>query len=142
MEENNNLKLEHLAPYLPYGLECVDNNGDILLISHYTPRGQKKLVNIGELVWSDSIYTPKQRYKPILRPLSDLEKKHLDYMYFFIIATDNDMFGSRSEFEDYFNETSHEYLPQCLFEYLLKCHFDMFRLIEKGLAIDINALNK
>ena len=129
------LELKHLAPYLPYELKIRNVGvGSTRTLIHELPTESaiRRNVSIKMLLLTSHIN------KLILRPLSDLDKKYLDHMYFIIISTDNDIFGSRDEFEDYFNETDCEYLPQCLFEYLLECHFDLFGLIEKGLAIDIN----
>ena len=74
--------------------------------------------------------------KLIIKPLSDLSKHDLDFMYFqYIIYTENNMYVNRMEFDDFFNETDIYHLPICLHNYLLKHHFDVFGLTEKGLAI-------
>ena len=62
------LELEHLAPYLPYGLKYIDDDVDKIVELHNLDTGIG-LVNFG---WGDA----KNLYeiKPILRPLSDLTK--------------------------------------------------------------------
>ena len=137
------LKIEYLAPYLPYKLSgkviCHEYKKEVITFLDTISYFENVLTfNDGVDVYLNN--ESLSEFKPILRPLSDLNKKHLDYMYFIIISTDNEMFGSRDDFEDYFNETYCNYLPKCLFEYLLEHHFDVFGLIEEGLAIDINTL--
>lgn len=126
------LELKHLAAYLPYGLkiqgqthgeiqEMTGLNSGVVMINHNTK---------GWAIFFD--------IKPILRPLSDIEKQidhngekfvpmeRLTNMAFVnyemgLLTIDKDM-----SLKDYFK--------------LLKWHFDVFGLIENGLAIDINTL--
>lgn len=130
------LKLEHLAPYLPYGLKINTIENELYLLDLDKNKAQSKykghLINIYE--WDE--------IKPILRPLSDIKIDQLRYIYFQVIATDSDMYGNCEEFIDYFNETSIEHLSYCIYSQLLEWHFDVFGLIPKGLAIDINTLKR
>ena len=41
-----------------------------------------------------------------------------------------------------FNFIDLKYLPYGVVEKLLEWHFDIFGLLEKGLAVDINTINK
>ena len=129
------LEEKHLACYLPYGLMISikgkeDYPCELEGIDAYckdTVIVERRNMNFSEI-------------KPILRPLSDLTKE---------IETVID----RQKFNLYFNITgiyltryNSEYVKINEFrkveEYLIKNHFDVFGLIEKGLAIDINTLNK
>lgn len=137
------LELKHLAPYLPYGLKMIYvhtnkigqisniytlgsgyNNDDIKISIDYSE---------GEHIWM---------YKPILRPLSDLTKE---------IEIDGEKIVISNEYGYYrFDEMStlkggSVILSSIMlkeYEIILKYHFDIFGLIEKGFAIDINTLNK
>lgn len=128
----SHLTIKHLAAYLPYGLkiqgqthgeiqEMTGLNSGVVMINHNT-KG-----------WADFF-----DIKPILRPLSDIEKQidhngekfvpmeRLTNMAFVnyemgLLTIDKDM-----SLKDYFK--------------LLKWHFDVFGLIENGAAIDINTL--
>ena len=60
-------------------------------------------------------------FKPILRPLSDLTKWGIDDLF---------------KIKDY-KEMTYEDV-----RWMFELHFDVFGLIEKGLAIDINTLEK
>ena len=128
------LELKHLAPYLPYGLKIDSNGFEELRIMDADIDNTCKIVNIGACV--------RMQYKPILRPLSDLSKKHLDVLYFEIIGTDDDMYGSRDSFEDDLDVWTCDFnhSPMLVYGYLIKNHFDVFGLIHKGLAIDVNTL--
>ena len=145
------LELKHIAPYLPYGLKFrngkefdvvtgIDNNTVISLF-----RGH--LAN----------FTSIEEIKPILRPLSDLTKE---------IEVDGKRFVPIDIFEISDSENADEYdfgnvklirslrilanygivndvkyLPYGVIQLLLSWHFDLFGLIEKGLAVDINTLS-
>jgi len=39
------------------------------------------------------------------------------------------------------SEKGYDFLPHGIFQDLIKAHFDVFGLIDKGLAIDINTLD-
>ena len=122
------LELKYLAPYLPYGLKFYweDLKG-----------------NINE-PWSLTInsidFALENQNKPILRPLSDLTKeithngeKFIPIDYF--VGDDSDLVYNACLIHNDFS-----YLPYNLVQLLLEWHFDIFGLIEKGLAIDINTL--
>ena len=133
------LELKHLAPYLPYGLKYrlhgnfpiqngVDNwIEDIREISPFNFTLEKVLT------W--------ETCKPILRPLSDLTKEiEVDGERFiplkYIFGED---FNPNDEFWINLDVLCIAYREiQLLFEW----HFDVFGLINQGLAIDINTLSK
>ena len=122
------LELKHLAPYLPYGLKCKLKD-----------QGKE---TIGELsgCYSDNSYaffdTVESEHgfediKPILRPLKDLTKPH------FHDGTEN----QNTRFWEF--EIRKGYivgLGYDSFVELIKHHYDVFGLIPKGLAIDINTI--
>lgn len=113
------LELKYLAPYLPYGLKIYQED----LREH-----------VNTFSWELNIETNLKQVlefqnKPILRPLSDLTEEYV----------------SRKTIDDY-NFCSSRDITKCLsyhsLSYLLSLHFDVFGLIEKGLAIDINTLKQ
>ena len=129
------LELKHLAPYLPYGL-----------VMRYTKdgrpfRGTKKnevltIQNIELLMFS-------QFRLPILRPLSDLTKEiEIDGKRFVpiekicktVYQQNKVLFSINNLIEGVTG--IYYYQVEKLFEW----HFDIFGLIEKNLAIDINTL--
>lgn len=138
------LKLEHLAPYLPYGLRA--KLGDKTADMHVT---------FEMICGSDIENVPcfrkhsrdKYPIKPILHPLFDLTKE---------ITVDGEKFKpfdslyKLSDYTEYLNsleEQDNKYdlytpsrWPYELFEKLLEWRFDVFGLIKSGLAIDVNTL--
>ena len=72
-------------------------------------------------------------YKPILRPLSDLTKVNGFSLSDMISHDYHNPFWLPENFEV-------KYLMHLDFEKLVSWHFDVFGLIEKGLAIDINTI--
>jgi len=139
------LELKHLAPYLPYGLQMMSMNDGM-------NDGMKYTLNIKKLSVFDMTESIQLQHNPILHNLSDLTKKIKhgnctfipeSYLYFEVIATDNDMYGLFQEFKDdcldgIDCDISHK--PYCVIRQLFEWHFDVFGLIGKGLAIDINTL--
>lgn len=109
------LELRHLAPYLPYGL-----------------MGYATDINISEKITVHNVthvLFEQEKIKLILRPLSDLNKT-IDLSPYFHQCSDMDG-GIR---ENIFS------CPYSDFETLFKHHFDIFGLIDAGLAIDINTI--
>lgn len=129
-----NLELKHLAPYLPYELKVLCENQVYIMTIGNLKNHLEEIVNI----------------KPILRPLSDLTKQmeidglktiptfELERIYpefgfavREIATTDVDILKIEI--------TS---IPYKIMEQLFEWHFDVFGLIDAGLAIDINTINK
>ena len=112
------LELKHLAPYLPYELKIWYK---LIVVDM-----QELSINNIDKVLEDS-----KHFKPILRPLSDLTKDDLDTL-------------QCTELYNQINDADFciHLLPYQIAMYLIENHFDVFGLIEKGLAIDINTLNK
>jgi hypothetical protein len=119
----DNLSQAHLAPYLPYGLKILNGWGDI------------KTLNYTHLDDENNGFI--QHVKPLLRPLSDLTKEIeqkgekfvpiLQYHYL--------RFDEISTFKG--GENHLIFMQVREYQILLELHFDVFGLIEKGLAIDI-----
>lgn len=122
------LELKHLAPYLPYGLKVG---------KHFKNEFYSEVMDtsIMSSLFNDS------RKKPILRPLSDLMIDNIfeDKAICFIDKSDN---GGDFTIDDiYFKYKESSFSDwRNAYEMLLKHHFDIHNLIDKGLAIDINTL--
>jgi hypothetical protein len=136
------LELKHLTPYLPHKLRVIHD-------------GKNKMLNVGRgssnnwiglsalLRWQEREHLSAF---PILRPLSDLKKEITVGNSTFIPI---DVIRSKPDFEtalwgvsvmtgDLFQNRNIEY---SLAQKLFKWHFDVFGLIGKNLAIDINSIN-
>ena len=140
------LELKHLALYLPYNL-MMGNTSDKLI----SPR---ELVALGEdyfilhLNYGHEIYEGSKRninssgYKPILNPINDLNKPFIKGGVIKLRQTltklTNDILDCIMDKDaDIENIKS---IPQRDYEKLVSRHFDVFGLIEKGLAIDRNTI--
>ena len=131
-------ELKHLAPYLPYGLKY------------------KGIFNTYEL----TVYNFKeavQEGKPILRPLSDLKSLgdknipinshtinqilgygEIEFSYF---KGDLDIIHDSDSDQRYDSDKTISFSTfETIRTELLKGHYDIFGLIDAGLAIDINTL--
>lgn len=115
------LELKHLAPYLPYGLVCeLKDQGKTTrakLSGAYIDNSYAFFDTVESEHGYDSI-------KPVLKPMKDadefLQKEYGVFAYngFSKFSLNNSPFGA--------------------VQVLLKHHFDVFGLIPKGLAIDMN----
>jgi hypothetical protein len=162
------LTLEHLAPYLAYGLKMINK-------ANYEQTGMANILELCSLVCNNSMYVrelgSKQRIEyhlPILRPLSDLTKeiehngeKFIPCQKIIDLTSYGDSYKKqifwkvinasiKTKFISFKSNVSNEFEIDLVHSgnnkcwinsHLLKWHFDVFGLIDKKLAIDINTLN-
>jgi hypothetical protein len=136
------LELKHLVPYFPYKLRMIfeGKGGRIIEVTGLRLAGlseeTQKLIYFSSVSETLSI----QYFKPILRPLCDLnsEIKFNNRKFYPIdeLAEIDEVVVLQYSFE--FFETSMKYLPNWIVEKLLEWHFDIFGLIEQGLAVSIH----
>ena len=146
------LELKHLAAYLPYNVKMFANGflGTLqtMNIDNTTQSGYKIRVSCSD--WWENNNIDGKIYKPILRPISDLTKeievngeqttpidwiwdnvKHIDYFFDYGYLMVEEC-----------NIENIEMYPYNVIKQLLSWHFDVFGLIQSGLAIDINTLTQ
>jgi len=106
------LELKNVAPYLPYSLK----------VFYYSECTIETMIGLNEhTITTDCDDCDYSEIKLILKPLSDLKE----------FSTNE--FHNRMLVKDFsFDEV----------QKLIADHYDIFGLIEQGLAIDINTLNK
>lgn len=150
------ITLKQLAPYLPYKLKIL----------HY---GKSKVMTTGgsssnnwigiKAVLNGAKGMQPDKYIPILHPLSDLiEEITVNKETFVPIRVINEIHSIEyHEEENKFSDDALqgvvndcdidlgfsypiEFLPYIVIQKLFEFHFDVFGLIEKGLAININTL--
>ena len=160
------LTLEHLAPYLPYGLR-IYNIMDKSIVEMTVESEIYKYERKTELngIASIMVVLNSNTLKPILRSLSDLTKEELR-MIISHIFRDTKMIRPKMEsvkcdngFISFYDlDTSHTYvavkpgkdnLPVMNmsnsfddYSIFFKLHVDMMGLLDDGIAININDLNK
>lgn len=128
------LELKHLAPYLPFGVKAKTKDYEFIVAGahDYTIFGDNEN---GEL---EEYYGD---VKLILRPLSDLTEKHIKEIHSRCPNSPN----WQELHKEWINEggdLTETIIEYAVMEILLEWHFDVFRLIDKGLAIDINTLKQ
>lgn len=161
------LKLIHLAPYLPYGLKVQyigsldDENKRIesgyIKIGEIADIGNIEIRYQSPIIWMDF----KRGYfgisidqiKPILRPLSDLTKEieHNGDKFIPLIRINNELqYDWKFDIKDncfidfgldYKNRFDTAELPFDVIQKFCEWHIDIFGLIPEGLAIDFNTIN-
>ena len=148
------LELKHLASYLPYGLKfrakaevwemtCLYTLDEYKVWAH-NYWDKDKLLYYPALNRKSDFQSKGYRLsqiKPILRPLSDLTKE---------IEHNGEKFVPMdilcNEFSQYdcfeFDNVNILNNPYNQIQNLLEWHFDIYGLLENGLAIDVNTLGK
>lgn len=131
------LELKHLSTYLPYKLICLVDGKPAILNAIYTD---------GSCCFHDLVESEKgfESVKPILKPLSIFELLNIWNKYH---LSDPDIRAFMSE--HFLEEKGFKGLAQLLdynpdwwpvgtLNLFAKYHFDIYGLISKDLAIDIN----
>lgn len=155
----DSLKLKYFTPYLPYKLRVksfdIFEGDPIFEMSTYSFNGEIRKASLKWVI--------EDNFKPILRPMSDLTELieidgekfiPIDYLNQGNLSVDEDFLPVlEGDWEDGFRYQN--YSTDCggysvnsvsfnftlsVYEKLLEWHFDIFGLIEKGIAIDINTL--
>ena len=137
------LELKHLAPYLPHRINCY-GRGEVVEETQYSANPISKLLTITGLnpswVTVEGIRLTMDEgiliedCIPILRPLSDLTKRDWDKIF-----TTDDIDDILTIFQ---SDKSMDCVEYYLVNILLSYHFDIFGLVEEGLALDINTISK
>jgi len=134
------LMIKHLVPYLPYKIQLINGLGDVTTLNPLI-RGFKYL---------QKSYDEGYNLRPLLRPLSDLTKeiehngekfvpadelnKMVTHYIEYVPLSGTWMIGTNRD-----GSISLNGAYRCR-EKLFEWHFDVFGLIDEGLAIDINTL--
>jgi hypothetical protein len=152
------LELKYLAGYLPYGLKFKTNFDHIqyLMTSLDINKSKVTFKAINNFKNSKNISIKLLgENKPILRPLSDLKKeievngkkfvpiynltKMFDLHESYELRFENNLFLLWDKKNKWYRINDNNFI---LFQKLFEWHFDIYGLIDAGLAIDINTLNK
>jgi len=146
-ETTDKLTLEHLAPYLPYGLKVLYQTKSTLPSSIHVMNYLNLNDNIGLLDCPLTDWTNLDYVKPILRPLSDLLKEDSENYELMLSLCDILNSSTCEHFIKAIQEKTYYGIDLRLYDEICKFmdgnHFDWrFGLIDKGIAIDINSLNK
>lgn len=124
------LKDENIIPYLPYlvKVQWIREDDNAKIISDLTISDYNFLIRT-------------KKAKPILRPLSDLTKEieHNGEKFVPMVEYSSLRFEEISNYKGGQNVLN--FIQVREYKLLLEMHFDVFGLIDKGLAIDISTLN-
>ena len=137
------LELKYLAPYLPYDLRLYWHS-ESDPVWH-----EMDMFNIHNVIQYTRDYPEDKRWKPILRPLSDLTKeieingeKFVPFEKLGGTLNGND--GESMYITHLFNcslgKVEPKFLPYWVVVNFFEWHFDFFGLIPEGLAVDINTI--
>lgn len=134
------LEIKHLAPYLPYALKVLSSRGTVFILDTYSNMAgsgiEKREI---QSVLNDGM-------KPLLNSILDLstylrnefEKLDRGYAYDKIAV---DLFCEENGIDEDIENIDLKSIPYECVEYMFENHYDVFGLIEKGLAININTMS-
>lgn len=132
-----NLEVKHITPYLPFKLKCYEPRFN----EKHTILGLiKNEIYIGDEDSINSFVLDNETF-PILRPVSSLTREIEINGNRFIpieVLKSKGFYISDEWMEEGFKDainSSYDFV-----QLLIEWHFDVFGLIEKGLAVDINTL--
>jgi len=141
--EANKLEIRHLAGYLPYELkgliEYSDNSTEICTLWIRDWYNNKCDI--------DSFLNGTYPVKPILHPLSDLTKEITHKGETFVSMEQVKWFmpntPSWDNIKDFtYPDLSQTIIEHCVFDKLTEWMFDVYGLIDQGIAIDVNTLSE
>ncbi len=138
------LELKHLTPYSPYKLMLQNRafpNIPIVFSGGYYKNSKEYIMSYGDDIHGIkcvSTYVNEGAIKPILRPLSGLTKYLGNTKNF--ESWQDEWVDHIWDFQNKLQEANALACPYDLTQKLLENHFDLFGLIDKGLAIDINTI--
>ena len=137
----NKLTIKELAPYAPYNLKvqlgvterdltAISCDSKYVFVTEYIGARKKQMAGIESI-------------KPLLRPLSDLtnEIEHNGEKFVFsdLYFTNNKIIKAQNPNNCLFNNMLND-LDYNSIQLLLRYHFDVFGLIERGLALPIKKM--
>lgn len=135
------LEVKHLAPYLPYGLSLVyqttnqigkvikENIGIMKSISHNEDETHPTKVSTSQMYNGEHIWM----FKPILRPMKNLQY-YIEFLNIYFVDFDKNEGTLIKRINENYTRLNE-------LEFLFKNHFDVFGLIDVGLAVDVNSLS-
>jgi hypothetical protein len=119
------LELKHLSAYLPYGLKGIHTQFSFDKVIHTL----ESVYSYGDVL-TDFDKFRMEYFKPILKPISDLEKDEF-FMNLYFISNDT--------FEGFCVKRKNEcYARLEEINYLFEQHYDIFNLIPNNLAFSIH----
>lgn len=138
------LTLEQLAPYFPYRLKGVKDGEKIeaVLLGIYGTGGHsltlcERINNHNTVDYDCQI----DDFKPLLRPLSDLTKEITHNGETFVPIQNIAIYSPTDQGLPYLIEQIKTgFIEVIVFNKLIEWHFDVFGLIGKELAIDLNTI--
>lgn len=131
------LTIEHLAAYLTYGLKVKTDSLGIFKVNGYRTIPSGKI----SILTNDTHVGFLQEIQLVLRPLSELTKEHVKEIYE-LDSVNIELIDICEWGEEICHMVkNNQPLQLRQFNILFKYHYDVFGLIESGLAIDINELN-
>jgi hypothetical protein len=125
------LETKHLAAYLPYELEVFNK--------FYSNIETLEAINTSGTLFTNNFFKEWlhiSKYKPILRPLSQLTQEIKHNGEKFVPAGKMITHGFHNSFWYELDKFDYRYLYAMDLEKLLEWHFDIYGLLENNLAIE------
>jgi hypothetical protein len=149
------LEIKHLAPYLPYGLKAIDEHGKVRTIDWECQSYTNTIVGLNHVIKIQSVQVVL--FKPMLKPISKLDELlRVEFTNYNLLAYEFSNYKEGENYPENYNEKLIDLfcfenihteeslvdldlskLPYNCIEYMFENHYDYFRLIDNGLAVEI-----
>ena len=135
-------KVKYLSAYLPYGVKVTADNWGTTLKLHFDSH-RLNCISIFDLMHQKQV---KLKLRPISQLTKEIEHKGKKFIPFYALS---EIYDSELQFNDLdakaivsqsiilMKEYGYEHCQTWVFEKLKEWHFDVFGLIEKGLAVPL-----
>lgn len=128
------LKLHHIAPYLPYELECQTVDRGEVVISELNAAYSDNSYTFMNIVESEKGFDD---IKPLLKPMSALNISYVAELARYVSTLDEKYTIEIAMKMIKERKSKPLNMPYVIVQILLQWHFDVFGLIDKGLAKNI-----
>lgn len=128
------LKLHHIAPYLPYGLKCQTVDRGEVVISELNAAYSDNSYTFMNIVESEKGFDD---IKPLLKPMSALNISYVAELARYVSTLDEKYTIEIAMKMIEERKSKPLNMPYVIVQILLQWHFDVFGLIDKGLAKNI-----
>lgn len=135
------IKVEHLAPYLPYGLKVRLPYENVKTCRKYVIGTVGAIYSDGSIVCHDTVNASPDRFKPILKPISEADTEIRTHFSLFFCCKQHDKQVIDLFCEEKIGEIELlqylkiQELPYDSVQWLLSHHYDVFGLLESGDAV-------
>lgn len=129
------MKLQHIAPYLPYSIKCQTTDRGMVVITELNAIYSDNSYSFMNIVESEKGF---DEVKPLLKPMSALNVSYIAELAKIVCDVNNSTMEDAMALIEKHKKTP-EHMPYLLVKKLFEWNFDVFGLIDQGEAVQHEA---